>query len=1010
MSWITKWSFKNKAAVWIMAMIILAMGIISYVRLPMEFFPSTDMPMVSVITTGQGMDANTMESEVTNPIERALDGVKGKTNILSTSGDSFSNVQVHLEAKTDMKEAKTEVEDKLNALNLPQQVSKPTIVQLNTSMIPVSYVSLSFEDGLTSENIKKADEEIVPLFKDLEGVASIQTMGVAEDYVSVALDEAKMKESNVSLEQIMKMLQGQNLTASIGEKNIDGKSTNVKVVGQVNHIDELKDAEIVPSVPLKNIANVEIKKPEDSLTRINGEDGLTLVVTKDSQSNAVTVSHKVNELSDKINDDYKGELQSNVILETADTVESSVHSMMNEVLLGALFATIVIMIFLRNLKSTFITIVSIPLSLGLTLFLLSVSGVTLNILTLGGVAVAVGRLVDDSIVVIENIFRKSQNEKFSVSMIIDATKEVGSAITASTLTTVAVFLPMGLVNGGLQDLLLPFALTITYSLLASLLVALTVVPLMSAGLLKNSKLKEHVPSKRFGSFLTWSLNHKWIVLGTAFVLFAGSIGAYMVLPKGSVEKTQNDYVVVTLDYPNEVPIEDVREGALTLEGHILEQAGVNHAFLQLGNSEDSATYGEINSPTQAQYIVTLEEGTDEEEFLQNITDEKERFPQAQLSAVGASMMGGGQTAITIDVLGEDPETLSDTALTIKDKINTIDGIEKVTTNQEDKKTVYSFAVKPGVTTTDQVVQQAGALLNQTPIGSVEVDDQQADVKVEPLFDPKTEKELADIPIATPNGMASISDIATLTKEEEPTNIYHKDNEQYVRITANVDPKKVSEISEEISSTIFGNDTEEGIDLPDDTEVLLGGASADQSSDFSDMFITMLASIAIVFVIMVVTFKTIRTPIAILCSLPLAAIGAVLALIITRIPVDVTSLLGALMLIGVVVTNAIVLLDRVKQNEESMSIRDSLVEAASVRMRPIIMTAVATICAMLPLLFKQSESGNLVSGSLAVVVIGGLGVSTVLTLVVVPVIYELLYFKKSKRERQSLEETKTRISV
>ncbi|ALC80502.1 MULTISPECIES: efflux RND transporter permease subunit [Bacillus] len=1010
MSWITKWSFKNKAAVWIMGIIILVMGIISYIRLPMEFFPSTDMPMVSVITTGQGMDANTMESEVTDPIEQALDSVKGKTNILSTSGDSFSNVQVHLEAKTDMKEAKAEVEDLLNALTLPQNVSKPTISQLNTSMIPVSYVSLSFEGSLTSENIKKSEEEIVPLFKDIEGVASVQTMGVAEDYVSVTLDETKMKESNVSVEQIMTLLQGQNLNASIGEKNIDGRSTNVKVVGQVNNIDELKNAEIVPSVPLKNIANVEIKKPEDSLTRINGEGGLILVVTKDSQSNAVTVSHKVNELSDKINEDNKGELQSNVILETADTVESSVHSMMNEVLLGALFATIVIMIFLRNLKSTFITIVSIPLSLGLTLFLLSVSGVTLNILTLGGVAVAVGRLVDDSIVVIENIFRKSQNEKFSVSMIIDATKEVGSAITASTLTTVAVFLPMGLVNGGLQDLLLPFALTITYSLLASLLVALTVVPLMSAGLLKNSKLKEHIPSKRFGSFLTWSLSHKLIVLGTAFVLFAGSIGAYMVLPKGSIAKTKNDYVVATLDYPNEVPIEDVKDGALTLEKHILEQEGVEHAYLQLGNSDDSASYGQISSPTQAQFMVTLKEGTDEEKFLQNITDEKDQYPEAQLSATGASMMGGGQTEITVDVLGDDPETLSEVALTIKDKIDGIEGIEKVTSNQEDQKTVYSFAVKPGATTTDQVVQQAGTLLNQTPIGTVEVNDQQADVKVEPLFDPKTEKDLADLPVATQTGMASISDIATLTKEEEPTNIYHKDNEQYVRVTANVDPKQVSDISAEISTAIFGNNTEEGIDLPDDTEVLVGGASADQSSDFSDMFITMLASIAIVFVIMVVTFKTIRTPIAILFSLPLAAIGAILALIITRIPVDVTSLLGALMLIGVVVTNAIVLLDRVKQNEESMSIRDSLVEAASVRMRPIIMTAVATICAMLPLLFKESESGNLVSGSLAVVVIGGLGVSTVLTLIVVPVIYELLYFKKSKRERKALEETKTRISI
>jgi len=301
-------------------------------------------------------------------------------------------------------------------------------------------------------------------------------------------------------------------------------------------------------------------------------------------------------------------------------------------------------------------------------------------------------------------------------------------------------------------------------------------------------------------------------------------------------------------------------------------------------------------------------------------------------------------------------------------------------------------------------------LNQTPLGSIEVNEQQTMVMLEPVYTPETKKDLSEVPIMTQAGITTISEVAELRENEEPTTSFHKDGKQYIRVTANVDPEELSTISTEVNTEIFGSEDIEGIDLPEDVEVFVGGASADQASDFNDLFMTMLASIGIVFLIMVITFKTIRAPIAILFSLPLAAIGAILGIIISGITVDITSLLGALMLIGIVVTNAIVLLDRVKQNEETMIIRDAIVEAATIRMRPIIMTAVATISAMLPLLFKEAEAGNLVSASLAVVVIGGLSVATLLTLVVIPAVYELLYFRKSKRQRKLAEEQEKTMAV
>ncbi|MEW8987044.1 MAG: efflux RND transporter permease subunit, partial [Bacillus sp. (in: firmicutes)] len=340
-------------------------------------------------------------------------------------------------------------------------------------------------------------------------------------------------------------------------------------------------------------------------------------------------------------------------------------------------------------------------------------------------------------------------------------------------------------------------------------------------------------------------------------------------------------------------------------------------------------------------------------------------------------------------------------LKVKDEISGIDGVEKVSTNFEEKKTVFSLEVDSSKVNSEQTAQSLAAMLNAMPIGMIQLEEQDTPVLLEPMLSPATADEINNIPVMTQTGLVPVSEVATITKNEESTSVFHKDGDQYVRVTANIDSARVSDISKEMNEVIFGVQGSGGINLPDDVDIFVGGASVQQANDFSDLFMTMIVSIGAVFLIMVITFKTVRAPIAILFSLPLAAIGAVLGLVISRIPVDVTALLGALMLIGIVVTNAIVLLDRIKQNEQKMIIREAIVEATATRMRPILMTAIATICAMLPLLFKKAETGAIVSQSLAVVVIGGLAAATLLTLIVIPVIYELLHFKKSKKQRAQI---------
>lgn len=1001
MSTFTKWAFGNKAAITVLTVLILVIGVVSYFRLPMEFLPSADNPQVTIISMGQGADSKTMESEVTTPIERAVTGLNGKTSVFSRTGDGFSQVDLFFEAGYDMKQAKQDVMDAMNNVALPAYVSKPIISQLNTSMIPIVNIAVTFDDGLTAENIDFARNELRALYQDIKGVSNVDLYGTTDSIISVKINDEKLAEHQIPLQAVMGVLNGQNTSIAVGEKLIDGKTSNIKVIGDVTSIEKLKGLTVAPDVTLGDIATIQETTDANFMSRFNGKDSLDISITKDSQSNAVTISKEIEKVTKEINDKYDQQ-ESVIYVSSSDLVENSVHTMIKEVLLGALFATIVIMLFLRNIRTTFITIVSIPLSLCFTLFLLSLSGVTLNILTLGGVAVAVGRLVDDSIVVIENIFRKMQTEKFSVQMIIDATKQVGVAITASTLTTVAVFLPMSLLNGGLQEFLLPFALTVTYSLLASLIVALTVVPLMSAGLLKNTKIPEHKPAVRFPKVVTWSLNHKWIVFVISIILFIGSIGTYFAIPKGAVDNSSADYVVATLSYPSDTPIDEIKDETIELESSILAMDEVQHVFSQVGSPAEAAQYGWVGSPTEASFSILLHDKKNTDFIVKEMEKKKDQYPDALLEVTAASfMMGGASATITIDVVGENLADLEKTATTIKDKMEKIDGVEKVTTNQDEKKTVHSLVVDPSKGNTGQIAQQLSVMLNKTPIGTINLNNQQKTVFLEPILDTKTPEDLKNIPVMTESGPVPVSTIATLKSEERSTSQFHKDGDAYLRVSASVDSTKLSDISSAIHIEIFGDDKDnKGMDIPENVDVLIGGSSSQQAEDFTDLFLIMLVSIGIVFFIMVITFKSIKAPIAILCSLPLAAIGAILGILISGISVDITALLGALMLIGIVVTNAIVLLDRVKQNVQKMIIRDALVEATATRMRPIFMTALATICAMLPLLMKQSETGSLVSQSLAIVVIGGLAMATLLTLIVIPCIYELLYFKKSKKQRLS----------
>lgn len=992
MVWFTKWALRNRAAVILLIVLTLGLGTLSYFTLPKELLPAADNPMVTVIVIGQGADAETVEEQVTKPIEKAIGAVKGKKHVFSTSADGYTSVDIFLDPSVDLNEAKVQVQEALSGLQLPEGYSEPIVSQLNFDMIPLWQIGLSFPNGIKREEMEMIENEVVPTFQGIAGVADVAVYGSQQTQVTVKPDHEKMASYQMPVQSLIGILQGKNLAVAVGEETINEKKTNIKVIGQIKGVKELEELQIAPNIQLKDIATVAVTDSSSTfITRVNGEEAVAVLLYKDSNANAVAIGKKVTETIAQINEDFPS-IKASMLISFSEFIVQSVDSMMTAVLMGALFATIIIFLFLRHFRMTLITVVSIPLSLGLTLFLLSQSGVTLNLLTIGAVAVAVGRLVDDSIVVIENIFRKAQNGDFSKDVIVNATKEVSAAITASTLTTVAVFLPMGLVKS-LQDLLLPFALTITYALLSSLLVALTVVPLMSTRLMKKGKLPVYRKPKTYLRILTWCLRHKWVPLVLSFIIFVGSIGMYAFMPKGAEDAGDND-VSIMLEYPDEIPFTNVQDEVFELEKFLKEQSVVEEVILFLGSNPEDAQFSSVNSQNMGRFHVVMKEKADTEKFVEKVNSKVKEYSDAKIDVeVLASLISFTDSTITLDVVGKDASKLIQASDEIMDVVNDIQGVEKVSSNQNELKSVYEIIVNQKKANTEEVARQVQFSLNPFPIGSIKVENKDTEVMLDSSISLTSEADLKKLTIVVNEELVPLSSIAKLEKLTKPTSVLRKDGNEYVRISVDVDSGNLSGIANEITEKTTH------LTLPEGVSLEAGGAASAQDEQFMELFQLMIVSIGLVYLIMVLTFKTLRAPLVILFTLPLAMIGAVLGLLISRTPIDIGAMLGALMLIGIVVTNAIVLLDRVRQNEEKMPIREALLEAGATRFRPILMTALATIFAMLPLLFGKEEMGSiLVSKGLAVVVIGGLAVATLLTLVIIPVVYELFHFRKAKSQR------------
>ncbi|PWK11548.1 efflux RND transporter permease subunit [Tumebacillus permanentifrigoris] len=1001
MSFFTKFSLRNPVAIVILCILIAIGGVFSATKFRQEQLPDINFPAVTIVAVYPGASPNDVLNQVTIPLETVLRNVEGVKNVSSESQNNVSVISMEFSFSDDIADKKKKVDDAIANVKLPNEVERPKVNTFGTSNQAIMYSAVQVKGDTTQAELNDiVKNRLLPALKAVDGVSDVKAHGLVDTGVYIQLNTDKMKEKKLSFNQIQQVLQANNLSIPLGEATLNQTKEPVIITGKVDSVDSLKNIVLLPEPQRTTLGDVaDIKKGKDAnvITRTNGSPSISLDLYKSSSANTVTVSEKALAVFDSL--EKEGKVTMLLEYDRSEDVKESVNSMAREGGLGALFASILILFFLRNLRATIIAIVSIPLSiLTALIFLKYFSDITLNIMTLGGMAVATGRVVDDSIVVIENIVRRLQKEKISKDLLLTSTKEVGSAITASTLTTVAVFAPLGLLQGISGQFFAPFALTVACSLIASLFIALTVVPLLSWALLRKKVPQEHDQesgaSRFYKRVLSWSLNHKAVVLVLSVVLFVGTLPLTTIVGVTFLPETENKILFAELQMPKGTQLSVVDELTKKIDAQLHDNKNVENTQYSVGREEN----GNLQ-PQFASWFIKLKSDTDTKQFQDDIKAAVKVSEGTKFDLISPST-GSGSAGIALTLTGGSKEDRKKATEDITAAVKNVEGTANVTNNlTEGTKGVQiqvrtEDALKHGLTT-----MQASAMLRpfltETNLGKVGDGKSASDLFLSLKGNAiNSVDEIGKLSLDLPTGQqVLVKDIADVKEVQLPGSIQNKNGDEYATVTGTITSKDANSVNSAVQTAV------EALTLPQGVTYSMGGASEDITNMLKDMMLAMSVALGMVYVVMVISFGEGRAPFAILFSLPFALIGGLLGTIVIKEPISISSLIGFLMLIGIVVTNAIVLIDRVQQQIKSgVPIREALLESGGTRLRPILMTAIATICALLPLAMGIG-SGSIISKGLGAVVIGGLVTSTLLTLVIVPVMFELLNYRKARAQRR-----------
>lgn len=1010
MSGLSKLSLKNGVAVVILCALVLGYGLFSSTQIQQQTFPDLEFPAVFIQAVYPGASTEEIETTITLPVEQSLMNLEDYDSLTSTTAENLASIFIQFPFGSDMAQLTTDVEGAIAKLQLPDTATI-NVQRLSIGAAPI-YTAALFSTVDDAEALGQTlTVDIIPQLSKLDGVSSATIVGMKTEELRIQVDKSIAAQYGLSLSAIQTAIKSLDYAVPLGSVNQDGASIPIRLVGKVGSLEQIQNLQLNVMVPtpskikLSDIADITTVSEQREVARYNGQDSFIINVMKTQDSNTADVANEVKAVLASYQESANMDIH--VVMDQGVEIEHSVSTLVKEGLFGALFCVIIIFLFLRNIRATIISILSLPISIFATIALLNQMGYTLNIMTLGGIAVSIGRIVDDSIVVIENIYRWRQEkgeELRGKELAFRATKEVIGAVSSSTVATLVVFLPLAFVSGIIGEFFRPFALTVVFSILTSLLVSVMLIPVLGAKFF--NKVKPHKSNGRmitaFEKLIRGSLQRKSLVLGLVAVLLVGSLGTIPLIGVSFLPAEAVPSVSMDMKLPADRSLTETDELSKEVENYLKDVDQVTNYQTSLGGGGASKPFM-ISGSNSVSFVVQFEEEADMNAMQDKLTAELTEIIAAKEPEAVIEIREGAQQGlpsgknVDVTLYANDLEALGQAASQVENLMKQNKDLKDISNNLQDVTPKWVLTInQTGIDANVsyfQVMQTVNEQLRPVQVGTYMLDGQPQNLTMSYSQSVSSREQLENINIMTASGVKKLRDIADLTEQHAPVTINHEDGKTYALVSGVIKGEETSAVTKEVQADV------ESLVLPSGVEVKFGGGLDMIIEGFTSLGIAMVSAICLVFLVMSMTFGGLRTPLIILTSLLFVPVGSLGALLITGQSLSMSAMIGMLMLVGIVVTNAVVLLDRVEKNAKSgIPLTEAIVEASKTRLRPILMTACATILALVPLALSESST-SLISGGLAITVIGGLFSSTLLTLVVLPVIYQLTG-KKRKWEADS----------
>ena len=1022
MSFLTQIALSRRSVTVMVMVIVIAAGVYSYNQLSQELFPDISFGTI-LIYTGYQQDPNTNIEELTSPIENVIIGMADLERVTSITTSTNSIVTAEFATDADIDSIEEEIRSEISGIDFPDDAWGPNYIRLTSDIFPVMFLSVTGERDIPSLQ-RVIDDSILPRIEAIDGVYDVQVQGGITERVSIIVDPTLLDAHGITLPEVMAAVSGNATDVSAGNIVRDDKSVVLRTYHGYTDLDAILNIPVgfarnnvgpVPSaageatpILLSSVAQVAIDTPEaETVARTNGQPSVSLNVLRLPEANTIAITDEIISLIDEL--ELPPDVDVEILYNDGPELQEQLSSVTSQGAQGFVIAVLAIFLFLlqirptvvlgalSTLRPTFIIGASIPLSVMATILVMAVFDWTINFMSLAGLAISVGRIVDDSIVVLENTYRRVQAGEPRIAAAIASAREVGPAILASTLTTVAVFLPLAFVPGEVGQFFLPFAQTVCVSLLASTLVALTAVPVLASLLLRTNDMNldrdagDTWLQRIYTPLLLWALRHRFITVAGCIVAVAASLSLISVIPITLFSEGPPQSVRIDVTMPENTDaatmFQQIQRIEEILDDHVA-QGDVENYLSTIGAL--SNTFGPGAAETGydvASFFIPTGDNTPAD-FPNRLRSQLPVAENVDLQMF-VDESGPPQAGLEVNIFGDDFDQVKVAAESLLAQLATVPGVVNVKSNINDNSEELTFAVNPAEAGRYGLTAQAVAVQVRTwahgwDVADVNLMGDTYDVVVRGRDDMVDDlSELQQLTISGPLGSVPLGAISEVKTTLGPSVITHYDGERSATISGNFDGADRQAISNAASRAIADTPVPPGV------TVLVGGFASQIQEQFNDVYLAMIIGVSLVYIVMVTTMGSLRDPFIIVLSMPLAIVGAFVALAVTDRALSLSSLMGFLFLIGIVVTNAIVLLTFVSQlRERQYGALEAIIEAGRTRLRPIVMTAFTTIFAIFPLAF--SSNNTLVGAELATVVIGGLISSTFLTLVAVPVTYMLLY--------------------